>query len=943
MKVRLSFLCCYCLLLANYSLYAQNPDNISADFELLKSERSILLSKERYTEADLRAMLKLGLWQQAKAAATSHPIIQAELAFLEHHFTECENLLQPLLSSGSIPAQVLNIKLHIASWELSDAFTLAKRLETDNIAEGKYWQGRIFVLEKQYDEGLEMAKALQASHPEMAAAYLLESDVYFWNQKPSLAEAPLKKSLSLDPFNADARFNYGYAIWRRVDASQLKDMAAQWEMALTINPLHYVTHWHWGNGHTHLTYADYKSDDDEAVQILLQEADRLIEGNQLEVAVEKAKAVQRQYPESVLPAMLEASTYYMAFNSDIENRLDSAREKFSLILKKKPHYGPAHNGLAATIKQQQISYLAAYDSLQSIVENAEIADPENFEHVFPDINYYPGRQVRNMVRAQLYESTVYFPFLAKQNLTFKLPPLHRDLATAMGSNYFRQATTFDNRQWMDIRGVGSGATGIEYIIRGAFLERNVTLHEYVHLYHGRVFTDEENRRVRALYYNAMEQDRTLDYYSSNNESEYLAQTYPAYFETVKVHPLNHKSINTRGDLMQKDPELYDFLDSLVSRQKQYLAGDSTVMQSNWAQVYLNLAAQEEDAKKQLSYIDSAFMHDARYKPAFIAKSMTKLKQERHSEALSIIEQAIAIDSTYAPYFLQKARILEAAAIFHQEENFTAQLKAYQKSIELERDYAEIARNYIQFREFYLRHAMPLEAIALAELYQREGATVSTYLRDRRDEATAFAAYHRALLGESSAIDQLKRLSEHKPQHYEIRRMHVEALLKDNQYEAALKNISEVQKIINAAGGAYPVFDLMQDIAQHGLEHVDAGTTKQQNFLTNNLSSSDYPMAISYFIAIGNTEEAASLIKKMNTTYAYDKAMTAYLHGLWAMKAGDMKAATTAFDDCLEINAYHIDCIEAYMKLARMQGNTRKERRLANQKAEILENLQSLHY
>jgi len=47
-----------------------------------------------------------------------------------------------------------------------------------------------------------------------------------------LAEAPLRKCLEIDPFNADARFNYGYMIWRRVDARQLDAMAAQWELAL---------------------------------------------------------------------------------------------------------------------------------------------------------------------------------------------------------------------------------------------------------------------------------------------------------------------------------------------------------------------------------------------------------------------------------------------------------------------------------------------------------------------------------------------------------------------------------------------------------------------------------------------------------------------------------------------------------------------------------------
>src|SRR5690606_41332964 len=87
----------------------------------------------------------------------------------------------------------------------------------------------------------------------------------------------------------------------------------------------------------------------------------------------------------------------------------------------------------------------------------------------------------------------------------------------------------------------------------------------------------------------MEKGLTLDYYSQNNESEYFAQTYPAYFEKVKVHPLDFKSMNTLSDLSIKDPEMYAFLDQLIRQEQAYLACDKKAMASNWGQVYLNLA------------------------------------------------------------------------------------------------------------------------------------------------------------------------------------------------------------------------------------------------------------------------------------------------------------------------------------------------------------------
>lgn len=126
--------------------------------------------------------------------------------------------------------------------------------------------GRSRLLQKDYNAALTIAENIIKDNPNSAGVYLLKADVYFWNQQPDLAENPLKRFLEIDPFNADARFSCGYAIWRRIDATRLNSMASQWEIALAINPLHFQTHWHWGNGHMNLTYADYAEKDDDEVR-----------------------------------------------------------------------------------------------------------------------------------------------------------------------------------------------------------------------------------------------------------------------------------------------------------------------------------------------------------------------------------------------------------------------------------------------------------------------------------------------------------------------------------------------------------------------------------------------------------------------------------------------------------------------------------------------------
>src|SRR5690606_24012437 len=93
-------------------------------------------------------------------------------------------------------------------------------------------------------------------------------------------------------------------------------------------------------------------------------------------AIERSRAMESRFNGNVLPAMLRGSAYYMAYNMDRGDRLDSAQATFEAILAAKPNYGPAHNGLAAVIKQRHFSVLAAFDSLErEIAQTPSGADP----------------------------------------------------------------------------------------------------------------------------------------------------------------------------------------------------------------------------------------------------------------------------------------------------------------------------------------------------------------------------------------------------------------------------------------------------------------------------------------------------------------------------------------------------------------------------------------
>lgn len=926
-------------LIQSLSVNAQTIEPDSAAFALtkLRQKQAALLNVLPATGAakvkPIGQMLKLGVWDKAWKLINAGPVttdirlLKADYLILHNNYPAAEKEVTTVLKTAPNNTKALQLKanLQIQAWKLPQAIITCKNILKANPASEatELIMGRALLLQKKYPEALAIAKKIEKKNPANAGAYQLEADVYFWDQHPEQAEAPLKKSLSIDPYNADARFSYGYAIWRRVDATQLNAMAAQWEIALAINPLHFATNWHWGNGHTNLTYADYAQKDDDEVRRALAKADDLFSANKIDEAIAYTRTVQQQYPTSVLPLMHRGSLYYSAFDMDRKLRLDSAENIFKQILLRKKHYGPAHNGLAAVIKSKRIPYLSIYDSVTRVLQNVKITDMQTFEQVFPDVSYYPGILAKAMVWNQLYAATVYFPFLSKQNRSFRVSPLHIDLAITMRSPSFRYTTTFDNRQWMDIRGVGSGCADIEYVERGAYEERNVILHEYTHLYHQSVLTDDEVRQIRKHYYTAMAEHRTLDYYSQNNEHEYFAQVYPAYFEPVKVHPLDFKSMNTTSALRTKDPGMYDFIDKLVKKQRAYLAGDKNAMADNWAQVYLNLSGGRYGGlnAKAAAYLDTSLMYDSKYLPTYLAYARLKSAEKDFDGALGWLKKAEAINPKYAPVYVARADLLQAMYNSFQtnpkvagDKNLASttlsqQIAYLTRAYDLEDDYQERAAINSQLRDVYRRNGLIADAIAVAENYAKNGATVSTYLRDQHDDAVAYVASLRSELGYPESIAILQHLVEQKPQNYNYRALYADALATNKQYHKAIETLQQAQRILKAGGNNNLGFDLQIADFYNALGIKDSVTKYQPQpaatvgTAARGVRSSDVYRSIRLMAATGEDHKA------IHMTFGLDKGtdnatLSDYNYTIGKVQeTTDKAAAAKSYESAIAYNPY----------------------------------------
>ena len=931
-----------------------DPDNTALVFtKLTRARKQLLVDLAKPNKAlVIEKMFDLGMWNEAlpemnklKQGSFDRQVLEVDYLILNNNFKAAEKIVDVLkkLQPKNPKVILFNAYLQMQAWRLPQAAQICEdALKSSPSNKLKLMLGKIKLLQKDYAKTLALAKEVQKSDSKNAQAFQLEADVYFWDQRPQLAEAPLRKSLEIDPFNADARFSYGYAIWRRVDATQLNAMAAQWEIALAINPLHFQTHWHWGNGHTNLTYADYAEKDDDAVRKALTKADELFEANKVQSAIDYTRTVEKKYPNSIIPKLHRGSLYYAAFDMDRRVRLDSAEKIFRQILALKNHYGPAHNGLSAVIKSKRIPYLSMYDSITNRLNTTKITDMANFNRVFPDVSYYPGEIAKAMVWNQLYTAVVYFPFLSKGDNVFRIPPLHLDLATVMNSPTFRTNTTFDNRQWMDIRGVGSGAAAIEYVERGAYLERNVILHEYVHLFHGRVLTDEESRQIRSLYYAAMKEGRTLDYYSQNNESEYFAQTYPAFFEPVKVHPLDFKSMNTTADLKAKDPQMYTFLAKLVKKERAYLAGDKSAMASNWANIYLNLSNKERMNNADLAskYLDTALTFDQKYLPALLAYSKINSNKKNFEMAESWLKKAEGINGKYAPTYVAYADLISAKQLNKLIDDETAikqQADLLNKAYQLEDDYQELGRVNILLREMYKKNGMIPEAIATADEYEKNGATVSTYLRDRRDDAKAFSASLKGALGYAESVQVLKDLVAQKPQNYEYRNLYADALAIHGNYKMAIETIKQAQRILSASGNERADYSLRlaefyQFIKQDDSVSHYIGLVKPK---TAQLKDADKLRMARLLSSQKNNEEATKLTKSISVqSDPYLQADLDYTKAKIAENEDNQAMAISMYEQVLMHNPYQFEVYKNLLKLYQIANDTDKATALLKKKAAL---------
>lgn len=453
-------------------------------------------------------------------------------------------------------------------------------------------------------------------------------------------------------------------------------------------------------------------------------------------------------------------------------------------------------------------------------------------------------------------------------------------------------------------------------------------HEYAHLYHGRILTDRENRRIRSLYHTAMEDDRTLDYYASNNESEFFAQGYAGFLSKKKVHPLNHKSMNTREYIRQKDPDFYTFLDSLLTKQEEYLDGNKEVFSDNWAQTFLTLAERSRSDDKfgeATAYLDTAMTHSADYIPALLEYAEVNAEQGNFEAAENKITEARKLNLDYAPTYVSEANIIHQKALHDQlsfDEAMDEQIALFEKAERLEGDLSERARLNRLYRQRSHDYGYLAEAVEVAEQYVQDAPTVSTYLRDRKEEAEAFANFTRSSLGYSAdVVDYFDTMVSQNPQNFGYRLMYADVLLRADQPDQALATLQEGQRILASADNERTDYSLRIAKIHVGDEQESKAEEILKDIEVEELGFNEQILLTEIYAEMDRSDDGKEVLDQVEEpVLPAEKAEFQYVQGVLNYMDGEDDGAMDYYQQALEYNPYHLEARTELIRLMKKQEN-----------------------
>ncbi len=193
--------------------------------------------------------------------------------------------------------------------------------------------------------------------------------------------------------------------------------------------------------------------------------------------------------------------------------------------------------------------------------------------IFPNYRSLSARQ-QFVVDAAVAPFATFLPTLTRRGARHYLISFDERASDIKGVEDVPDERTFDGRYFASLRGIGGRVTvsGLEYLEMATRAGYNTVAHEFAHQVHMNALAAVDLKRIRKLYENAVREERALDYYAAADEYEYFAQGYEAYVSLVKRPSTGATARHTRSELLQRDPDLFNFIEELAGKLKSPVSG-----------------------------------------------------------------------------------------------------------------------------------------------------------------------------------------------------------------------------------------------------------------------------------------------------------------------------------------------------------------------------------
>lgn len=443
-----------------------------------------------------RVETRLGLFPEAKASLDRALAIDSA---------------SPAAAAAAARFRLLLLDLDGAS-RLLDPHLAAPRPAPEALAAA----GQVAVARRRDAEAIALFERALAADPASADAWAGIAAARALREEHDEVIRACEKALASDPRHADAHVAHGYALFRKGDPLGATERFLE---ALRIDPWHLLAHTYLGNGILAVPEDFPPRDRDRAREKVRAGADACRRGD-----------------------------------------LAAALESFEAALALDPLDGLAHNGFAVALERLADRFAEAEGLFRPIEDSGREADPlgiEPFllraESLSPAERATLRRSVRPFARA--------CQRLAALGATHDIVPLDQEITEPEYGRSFRGRRTFDLRSYDGLRGQGgfNAGTGVEKISSAAALRFNMFAHEFAHQVHLFAMSPAERDELASLFDAATREGRHLDFYSASNVEEYFAVGAEAYVSARKRPGLSVTAGHTRGELLDKDPDLFMFI------------------------------------------------------------------------------------------------------------------------------------------------------------------------------------------------------------------------------------------------------------------------------------------------------------------------------------------------------------------------------------------------